>query len=162
MTIARAAPGGIGAPVERWKGLGWHVVDSTDISLTPETYKSYVERSRGEFSVAKHGYVASRSGWFSERSACYMATGRPVVVQNTGFSTWLPTGGGPAAVHPHEAVVDLLIAQRQIHPSIGPRRRKLRRFRIASANASWTTSCAASESPTITAAIRRSFGASAA
>ncbi len=50
--------------------------------------------SRGEFAVAKHGYVASRCGWFSERSAGYMACGRPVITQSTGFESWLPTGLG--------------------------------------------------------------------
>ncbi len=52
------------------------------------------QRVEGRFSVAKHGYVAGRSGWFSERSAAYLASGRPVVVQDTGFGTWLPTGAG--------------------------------------------------------------------
>jgi hypothetical protein len=57
-------------------------------------YQDRIAASLGEFSVAKHGYVAGRSGWFSERSACYLATGRPVVVQDTGFSEVLPTGEG--------------------------------------------------------------------
>ena len=50
--------------------------------------------SRGEFSVAKGAYVKSRSGWFSDRSACYLAAGLPVILQETGFSDWLPTGRG--------------------------------------------------------------------
>ena len=50
--------------------------------------------SEHEFTVAKHGYVASRCGWFSERSAHYLASGRPVITQETGFSDWLPTGAG--------------------------------------------------------------------
>src|SRR5262249_4806696 len=50
--------------------------------------------SKGEWSVAKNAYVQARSGWFSERSACYLAAGRPVVVQDTGFSARLPVGGG--------------------------------------------------------------------
>lgn len=49
---------------------------------------------KGELSIAKSGYVASRSGWFSDRSACYLASGRPVVAQETGFSGFLPTGEG--------------------------------------------------------------------
>ena len=60
----------------------------------PWTYQAYIRQSRAELGVAKHGYVASHSGWFSERSACYLASGRPVLVQETGFSDWLPTGDG--------------------------------------------------------------------
>ena len=54
----------------------------------------FIRRSKAEFSVAKHGYVVSQSGWFSERSAAYLASGRPVVVQDTGFSRWLCADGG--------------------------------------------------------------------
>ena len=61
---------------------------------TPELYRQYIEASRAEFSVAKNVYVATRSGWFSGRSACYLAAGLPVVVQDTGFSELLPTGEG--------------------------------------------------------------------
>ena len=60
----------------------------------PWTYQRYIRGSRAEFSVAKHGYVVSRSGWFSERTACYLASGRPALVQETGFSAWLETGLG--------------------------------------------------------------------
>jgi hypothetical protein len=88
------AVGGEGAPVERWRQLGWRVTDSVAVSRTPEAYRSYIEQSRGEFSVAKNVYVATRSGWFSCRSTCYLAAGRPVVVQDTGFASWLPTGDG--------------------------------------------------------------------
>jgi hypothetical protein len=60
----------------------------------PWTYQRYLRESKGEFTVAKHGYVASYCGWFSERSAHYLASGRPVITQETGFSEWLPTGEG--------------------------------------------------------------------
>ena len=60
----------------------------------PERYAEFVRGSKAELSVAKSGYVASRSGWFSDRSACYLASGRPVVAQETGFSDFLPTGEG--------------------------------------------------------------------
>ncbi|MBI2952839.1 MAG: hypothetical protein HYY30_00880 [Chloroflexi bacterium] len=73
---------------------GWNVVDASDAIRDPWAYQSYIQESRGEFSVAKHGYVISHSGWFSERSACYMASGRPVLLQETGFSDWLPGGTG--------------------------------------------------------------------
>ena len=88
------ATGGNSAPRERWKQLGWSVIDSHAVSKTPEDYRSYIESSRGEFSVAKNVYVATHSGWFSCRSICYLAAGRPVVVQDTGFSQVIPTGEG--------------------------------------------------------------------
>jgi hypothetical protein len=67
------------------------------VSHSFDTYHAYITQSRGEFSVAKHGYVVTRSGWFSDRSVCYLAAGRPVVLQDSGFSEWLPAGGGVLA-----------------------------------------------------------------
>jgi hypothetical protein len=86
--------GGSHPPCERWRELGWSVVDSHLVSETLEIYRDYVARSRGEFSVAKNVYVATGSGWFSCRSTCYLAASRPVVVQETGFSDFIPTGEG--------------------------------------------------------------------
>jgi hypothetical protein len=88
------ALGGAAAPVEQWRSLGWSVVEAQTISRTGADYRRYVQSSRGEFSVAKNVYVATRCGWFSCRSVCYLAAGRPVVVQDTGFSEFLPTGEG--------------------------------------------------------------------
>ncbi len=73
---------------------GWAVLDPVELSWDPWAYQRYIRESKAEWSVAKHGYVVSRSGWFSERSASYLASGRPVLVQETGFSDWLPTGAG--------------------------------------------------------------------
>ncbi|MBD1847734.1 hypothetical protein H6F89_30955 [Cyanobacteria bacterium FACHB-63] len=81
------------AELEHLKSAGWFVRDSQD-SYDFETYQSYIMRSKGEFSVAKNAYVKTRSGWFSDRSVCYLAAGRPVILQDTGFSDWLPTGRG--------------------------------------------------------------------
>jgi glycosyltransferase involved in cell wall biosynthesis len=81
-------------PRDRWRSLGWSVIDSHSISVTPADYRGYIQRSRGEFSVAKNVYVATGSGWFSCRTVCYLAAGRPAVVQDTGFSEFLPTGRG--------------------------------------------------------------------
>jgi hypothetical protein len=91
------AVGGSGPPVERWRSLGWSVIDSHSVSATPEDYRGYIERSRGEFSVAKNVYVATGSGWFSCRTACYLAAGRPAVVQDTGWSHAIPCGEGVIA-----------------------------------------------------------------
>ena len=60
----------------------------------PWTYRDYLRNSKGEWSVAKEGYRKSRSGWFSCRSACYLALGRPCVLQDTGWSAHYPTGTG--------------------------------------------------------------------
>jgi hypothetical protein len=88
------AVGGHRAPVERWREQGWSVVDSHAVTRTLGDYRSYVCQSRGEFSVAKNVYVATGSGWFSCRSVCYLAAGRPVILQDTGFSELLPVGAG--------------------------------------------------------------------
>jgi hypothetical protein len=73
---------------------GWALVDPRETTRTPWTYQAYLRASRGEFSVAKHGYVATGCGWFSDRSTGYLASGRPVVVQDTGYSRTLPVGTG--------------------------------------------------------------------
>jgi GT2 family glycosyltransferase len=73
---------------------GWSVRDALDVSLDPEVYLRYIAESRGEFTVAKDQNVRLRTGWFSDRSASYLAAGRPVVTQETGFSGILPTGEG--------------------------------------------------------------------
>ena len=88
------AVGGSGCPAERWRQLGWEVMDSHLVSSTPEDYRAFIESSRGEFSVVKNLYSATRSGWFSCRSLCYLAAGLPVVIQDTGFSEFIPTGEG--------------------------------------------------------------------
>lgn len=88
------ALGGSKAPVDAWRGIGWSVRDAASVSQTADAYRDYIETSRGEFSVAKNVYVATRCGWFSCRSVCYLAAARPVVVQDTGFSEFLPAGEG--------------------------------------------------------------------
>jgi hypothetical protein len=85
------------APTERWRALGWSVIDSQSVSGSPNDYRAYVEGSRGEFSVAKNTYVATHCGWFSCRTACYLAAGRPAVVQDTGFSQLFRCGDGVVA-----------------------------------------------------------------
>jgi hypothetical protein len=73
---------------------GWTLVDPARVTDTPDRYRAFVQGSKGEIGVAKSGYAASRCGWFSDRSVCYLASGRPVVAQETGFSRFLPTGEG--------------------------------------------------------------------
>jgi hypothetical protein len=73
---------------------GWHLRDAYEVSQDLSTYQRYLERSRGEFTVTKDLVARTRSGWFSDRSACYLAAGRPVVTQDTGFDKYVPTGVG--------------------------------------------------------------------
>jgi len=72
----------------------WEIVDPAAVTATPDDYQRFIQRSKGEFGIAKTGYVASRCGWFSDRSICYLASGRPVLAQETGFSRVLPAGEG--------------------------------------------------------------------
>lgn len=85
---------GAGTPHELLAGLGWGVVETNVCCSDPESYRDYIVSSKGEWSIAKEAYVAHRPGWFSERSACYLAAGRPVIVQDTGFDVSLPVGEG--------------------------------------------------------------------
>ena len=82
------------APRDALQRHGWEIVDAYAHSHTPDAYRDYLRGSRAEWSIAKHAYVASRSGWFSTRSAAYLALGKPVVVQDTGFRRTYPTGAG--------------------------------------------------------------------
>jgi hypothetical protein len=86
---------GVDEPVRRLlREHNWRQVDSVEISRDVGRYHNYICRSRGEFTVARDQYVRPCTGWFSDRSACYLAAGRPVITQETGFSKFLPTGRG--------------------------------------------------------------------
>jgi hypothetical protein len=73
---------------------GWGVIDPYWFAGDPYSYREFIQFSRAEFSVAKGGYVRSRSGWVSDRTACYLASGKPALVQSTGFEEYLPVGRG--------------------------------------------------------------------
>ena len=88
------ALGGADAPWDELRGDGWRVVDPRTPTKTIWSFRDYIERSRGEVTVAKQAYVRSRGGWFSERSANYLAAGRAVVAQDTGWTERLPSGKG--------------------------------------------------------------------
>jgi hypothetical protein len=109
--------------IEALAANGWRTVDPAVVAGTPDSYQRFVQGSRGEFGVAKLGYVASRCGWFSDRSACYLASGRPVVAQDTGFGRFLPTGEGLFAFGTAEAAVAALDALNGDYPK---HRRKAR------------------------------------
>jgi hypothetical protein len=106
--VFELAVGSPSAPRDLLRASGWLVRDPREPTRDPWTYQRYVESSKAEFAVAKHGYVASGSGWFSERSVTYLASGRPVLLQDTGFSRWLPTGTGLVAFGtPEEALAGI-------------------------------------------------------
>ena len=84
---------------------GWRQVDSVRVSRDIDHYRTYIQRSRGELTVARDQYVRPNTGWFSDRSACYLAAGRPVITQETGFSKFLPTGKGLFAFRTMEEVL---------------------------------------------------------
>lgn len=84
---------------------GWSWIPAVNLSLDPARYRSFITSSRAEFTVARDQYVRPWTGWFSDRSACYLAAGRPVVTQDTGFGRVLPTGEGLFAFSTMDEVV---------------------------------------------------------
>ena len=98
-------------------GKGWNVRHALDFSTDLDEYRSYIATSRGEFTVAKDQNVRLRSGWFSDRSATYLAAGRPVVTQETGFSDLFPTGAGLFAFSTIEEAVEAIGAINADYPA---------------------------------------------
>jgi hypothetical protein len=87
------------------RASGWSLRDSTEIRSL-DLYRDYIDASRAEIGIAKNAYVKGRSGWFSERSAEYLAAGRPVIAQSTGFEHVLPTGMGLLTFESLDEAVD--------------------------------------------------------
>jgi hypothetical protein len=105
----KVAVGGINAPLERLSQAGWQVADAPEATVTPAMYQDFIASSRGEISAAKQVYVELRTGWFSCRSAGYLASGRPVVVQDTGFTPLIASGEGIIAFNTvEEAALGLM------------------------------------------------------
>ncbi|MDB5305690.1 MAG: hypothetical protein JWM97_3239 [Phycisphaerales bacterium] len=88
----------------------WTLLDPARVAATPDEYQRFVRESKAELAVAKAGYVVSRCGWFSDRSACYLASGRPVIAQETGFTRWLPPGEGVFAFSTAEQALSAIEA----------------------------------------------------
>jgi len=84
----------INGPQKLLREHGWDTVDAMEVSRTPFHYRDFIHRSKAEFGVAKHTYVTNRTGWFSDRTECYLASGRPALVQDTGWTAHLPAGEG--------------------------------------------------------------------
>jgi hypothetical protein len=84
---------------------GWHLVDPAVVASTPADYRAFIHASKAEFGIAKSGYVEARCGWFSDRSLCYLASGRPVLAQDTGLADILPLGEGLIAFSTQEDAI---------------------------------------------------------
>ena len=97
-----------GSPFPRaeFEALGWQVLDPAVVAPDWRTYQQFLTQSRGELSVAKETYVKAMTGWFSCRSACYLAAGRPVIAQDTGWTRYLPSGDGLLAFTDIESAAD--------------------------------------------------------
>ena len=97
-------------PAADLRRRGWHLVDGHAVTASFDSFREYVIRSWGEFGVCKNGFVATRTGWFSDRTAAYLAAGRPAVVQDTGFSAHLPCGKGLFAVESVDEAAEAISA----------------------------------------------------
>src|SRR2546422_5459676 len=83
--------------MKEWKQLearGWRIRHSGEVASSRELYQAHIQHSRGEFSCAKPSYMKLQTAWVSDRTVCYLASGKPVVVQDTGPSAFLPNGEG--------------------------------------------------------------------
>jgi hypothetical protein len=106
--------------LEMLRRCGWRVVDALPLSTAILPYRDYIRASRGEFTVAKDQYVRTNSGWFSDRSASYLAAGKPVITQDTGFARIIPTGEGLFAFTTLEEIVaalDSVASDYELHAS---------------------------------------------
>lgn len=97
---------------------GWTINNAQKVTFSFNSFRNYLSHCKGEFSVCKNMYTATHSGWFSDKSAAYMASGRPVVVQDTGFSEYLPTGEGlfgVADVNEAKNAIEIIESNYQFH-----------------------------------------------
>ncbi len=95
-------------PRELLAASGWNVANAAEVCGDLDLYRDYIRGSMAEWSVAKHGYMVGRPGWFSDRSACFLAAGRPVVVENTGIDSVVPLGRGVIAFDSTMGAVDAI------------------------------------------------------
>src|SRR5439155_23559695 len=102
------------------EGKGWRIRHALDFSTDVDAYRRYIAQSRGEFTVAKAQNVRLRTGWFSDRSATYLAACRPVITQETGFTKFLPSGDGLFAFSTMDEIVQ---AVENISANYGHQRR---------------------------------------
>jgi hypothetical protein len=89
--------------IDQFTQNGWSLIEAKPLNTPWQRYRDYLAQSRGEFCVAKNGYVRSRCGWFSDRSVVYLALGRPVILQETGWTDFYPHGEGLLPFHDEES-----------------------------------------------------------
>jgi hypothetical protein len=120
-------------PRELLQANGWKIEDGRRVTVTFDSFKEYICASRGEFSVCKNVFIDTHSGWFSDKSAAYLSSGRPVILQDTGFSTHLPCGTGLFAVRTQE---DAVLAIKEIESNYEKHSRAAREIAMEFFNAS--------------------------
>ncbi|HSR51047.1 MAG TPA: hypothetical protein VLV83_09465, partial [Acidobacteriota bacterium] len=104
---------------------GWKLLDPDELTATPDEYQDFIRRSRGELAIAKSGYVKANSGWFSDRSICYLASGRPVLAQDTGLAAHLPLGEGLLAFSTPDQLLQALDQVNRFYPRHAAAARRL-------------------------------------
>jgi glycosyltransferase involved in cell wall biosynthesis len=110
IAVTQSKNGSAPFPGRQIRDAGWEILDPLVEAGNASDYRTFIQRSSGEFSVAKEAYVKGRTGWFSGRSASYLASGRPVIAQNTGWSDVIPEGRGLFAFSDEESAVAALEA----------------------------------------------------
>ncbi len=95
---------------------GWRLIDPNLVTSSPQRFQKFVQRSKGEIGIAKSGYVHANCGWVSDRSLCYLASGRPVVAMETGFSRFIPPGEGMFAFSNVDEAVAAIDAMNSDYP----------------------------------------------
>lgn len=111
LTVAVGQTGNTGRdafPIDEVERNGWQVLNPDVCAGNSVDYQNFIKESLGEFSVAKQTYVKARTGWFSGRSACYLAAGRAVITQDTGWSRYIPTGGGLFSFEQKDAAIEAI------------------------------------------------------
>jgi hypothetical protein len=96
----------VNGPMELLAAHGWAPTEAMGVSRSLWDYRDFIQGSKAEFGVAKHAYVSRRSGWFSDRTECYLAAGRPALVQDTGWSAHLPSDMGLLAFSTEEEAIE--------------------------------------------------------
>jgi hypothetical protein len=121
--VIELAMGTANAPRQKLREAGWLLRDPLEVTRDPWTFQEYIGSSKAEFAIAKHGFIVSNSGWFSERSAAYLACGRPLIAQDTGFGTWLPDS---MAILPFRSPAEAIGALKSLNEGYARRCREAR------------------------------------
>ena len=107
----------VNGPQELLAQHGWSPKPAMALTRSIETYRAFIQSSKGEFGVAKHAYVSRQSGWFSDRTACYLAAGRPALVQDTGWTEHLPSHAGLLSFSTPDEAIDNLARLEADYPT---------------------------------------------